>query len=430
MTWSLNFSIPMKAINLRNLNLPSPSKRHIALQVSPEAERAVRRGHPWIYISAIKKQSHEGAAGDLVIIFDSKRKFLAVGLFDPQSSIRVRIVQHKTQAIINQEWFNNRLSAARQLRASLLFAPPERATTGYRLVHGENDGLSGLVIDRYKETLVIKLYSPAWIPYLKNIIAALENITSIDHLVLRLGRNMMKNPQLLFGLEDGMMLRKQAINHPIIFQENGLFFEVDPISGQKTGFFLDQRDNRAQVEKLAKGKSILNLFAYTGGFSVYAARGGARHIISLDSSGPALEMAIRNFAHNQDTHAIAVVKHETLIDDAFAALRRMKKEGRRFDMVIVDPPMFAHKKSQVPKAMQAYVRLTQMSLNVLRPGGILVQASCSSPIEAEEFFNNVHLTCSQKGRHLSEIIRTEHALDHPITFKEGAYLKCVFAFVS
>ncbi|MBE9525127.1 MAG: class I SAM-dependent methyltransferase [Chloroflexi bacterium] len=419
----------MKTKILSNLNLPSPSDRRIAIRVSSRAARAIQRGHPWLYESAIRKQSHEGSSGDIAIIFDSNRRFLAAGLFDPQTSIRVRILQHTVQASIDQDWFNERIRAAVKLRVPLLSMPPERATTGYRLVHGENDGLPGLIVDRYEEILVLKLYTCAWIPHLKNIFVALEKSTPGKYLILRLGRAMMNHPQSLYGLQDGMVFCEDALSTPIIFQENGLFFEVDPILGQKTGFFLDQRDNRFRVENLAKGKSVLNAFSYTGGFSVYAARGGAKHIISLDQSGPALEAAIRNFAHNQDNPAIAKAKHETMIDDAFVALMRMKNQGRLFDMVIADPPMFAHKQAQIAKAMHAYRRLTHLSLGVLRSGGILVQASCSSQIRANEFFKGVHQAATQNGRNLSEIERSEHGIDHPITFNEGAYLKCMFAVV-
>jgi len=424
---SVNFGTFMKEGNLETYNLPKPSERRIALRINLAAERALRSGHPWLFENAIVEQSHEGAAGDLAIVFDSKRRFLAVGLFDPHASIRVRILQHRKQTTINRAWFIEKLSAAAQRRASLIARPPATATTGYRLVHGENDGFPGLVLDLYNQSAVLKLYTTAWIPHLEDVLYALHNFAPIKRVILRLSRAMIKHQQVLHGLQDGMILVGAPINHPILFRENGLVFETDPIRGQKTGFFLDQRDNRARVEKLADEKIVLNVFAYTGGFSVYAARGGAKHIISLDLSSQALETANHNMTHNQDHPVVAAAKHDILVSDAFAALKQMKKEGRRFDMVIVDPPMFAKKQAQVPNAMQAYRRLTQLSLSVLRPGGILVQASCSNPIEANYFFKSVHQSALQIGRPLSEIERTGHALDHPITFKEGAYLKCIFA---
>ena len=211
----------------------------------------------------------------------------------------------------------------------------------------------------------------------------------------------------------------------ILFKENGLIFESDPIHGQKTGFFLDQRDNRARVEKLSKDKSVLNVFAYTGGFSVYAARGGAREVVSVDISAPAIEAAIRNMAHNELT-----VPHETIAEDAFEVLARMGSQKRLFDLVIIDPPMFAQNEKQIATALSAYRRLTRLGLGALRQGGILVQASCSSRVDADAFFESIHQTAREAGRELTEIERSGHALDHPIGFKEGAYLKCLFATAS
>jgi 23S rRNA (cytosine1962-C5)-methyltransferase len=411
-------------------HIPAPAARRIAIRVTPEAERALRQGHPWLFDQAIRQQSHEGAPGDLAVIFDRKRRFLAVGLYDPHASIRVRILQHGEPATIGQGWFKAKLSAAAELRAPLLQQPPDVTTTGYRLVHGENDGLPGLVIDRYENTVVLKLYTPAWIPHLKDMCAVLTGISPAERLVLRLSRAMLKLPQNLFGLSNGMILSGPTFDHPVLFQENGLRFEVDPIHGQKTGFFLDQRDNRARVEKLANGKSVLNVFAYTGGFSIYAARGGARNIISVDTSAPALAAAVRNLAHNQHIPTVAAAMHEVVAEDAFETLAQMGANNRRFDLVIIDPPAFAQKQTQVAQALSAYRRLTQLGLGVLRPGGTLVQASCSSRVDAETFFNTVNRAAEQVGRPLREIERAGHALDHPITFKEGAYLKCLFAVAS
>ena len=402
--------------------LPSPSAKRIALHINAPAERALRQGHPWIFDQAITEQSHAGSPGDLAVIFDNKRRFLAVGLYDPSSSIRVRILQHRRPAIINVDWFQEKLSAAANLRKSL---PPE--TNGYRLVHGENDGLPGLIIDRYAETLVLKLYTPAWIPHLNGLCSALVQIHPNKNIILRLNRSLMKQDEFLFGLKDGMTLAGTTHEDLILFQENSLTFECDPINGQKTGFFLDQRDNRARVEKLSKGKSVLNLFAYTGGFSVYAARGGAKKVTSVDISAPAIEAAVRNFEYNKRIPTVMAAQHETITQDAFEVLAQMEIEKRKYDMVIIDPPMFAQNQSQVASALSSYRRLTRLGLGVLRPDGILVQASCSSRVDAETFFETIHQTAREANRRLTEIERTTHALDHPIGFFEGAYLKCLFA---
>ncbi|MFZ5916552.1 MAG: class I SAM-dependent rRNA methyltransferase [Chloroflexota bacterium] len=408
-------------------HIPEPAARRIALRITPEAERAVRRGHPWLFDQAICQQSREGRSGDLAVVFDTRRRFLAVGLYDPHSAIRVRILQHGRPAVIDQDWFRGRLAAAALRRAPLLQRPLEVATTGYRLVHGENDGLPGLVIDRYEQTCVLKLYTAAWMPHLKDVLSALAAVCPVERLVLRLSQTLPEHTQDLFGLSDGTVLDGPELDGPVMFLENGLRFEADPIRGQKTGFFLDQRDNRARVERLAYGKTVLNVFAYTGGFGVYAARGGAARILSVDASLPALQVTIRNLAWNRHIPNVAAASHDILVGDAFEVLTRLRKDARLFDMVIVDPPAFAKKREQETQALSAYARLTRLSLGVLQSGGTLVQASCSSQVSAETFFETVHRAAVQARRPLRELERTAHALDHPIGFKEGAYLKCLFA---
>ena len=413
---------------MTNLNsilskLPSPATKRIALRVRAPAERALHQNHPWIFDQAITQQSHDGAPGDLAVIFDGNRRFLAVGMYDPTSFIRVRILQHRQPAVIDADWYQSKLIVANQIRKPLA----QQSTDGYRIVHGENDGLPGLVIDRYAETLVIKIYSPIWIPHLKDLCSALAKTNPAERLILRLSRSLMKQSEFLHGLEDGKTLSGQSPEEPILFRENDLTFECDPFRGQKTGFFLDQRENRARVEKLSKGKSVLNVFSYTGGFSVYAARGGAKEIVSVDSSAPAIEAAIRNFSYNRHIPAERSAIHETISEDAFEVLARMRSQKKMFDLVILDPPMFAQNQNQIAAGLSAYRKLTRLGLEVLRAGGILVQASCSSRIDAETFFDTIHQTAREANRRLTEIERTAHPLDHPIKFDEGAYLKCLFA---
>ena len=403
------------------LQLPGVSEKRIAMRISSAAERALRQGHPWVFDQSITEQNHAGVPGDLAVIFDDKRRFLAIGLYDPTSAIRVRILQSHEPATINADWFQNKLTAASHLRAAL----DEKNTNGYRLVHGENDGLPGLVLDRYAETLVLKLYTPAWIPHLKDFCNALSRVSPAQYLILRLSRSLQKQTESLYGLTDGMILSRPPPPSLILFKENGLIFEADPVQGQKTGFFLDQRENRDRVEKLSRGRSVLNVFAYTGGFSVYAARGGAKEVVNVDASTPALEAAVRNMRHNNLT-----VPHETIAEDAFEVLARMASQNRLFDMVIIDPPMFAQSEKQIASALSAYRKLTRLGLSVLRKGGTLVQASCSSRVDAKPFFESIHQSAKGAGRRLTELERTGHALDHPISFKEGAYLKCLFARVS
>ena len=408
------------------LQLPHAATKRIALRITAPAERALRQGHPWVFDQSITEQSHAGVPGDLAVIFDEQRRFLAIGLYDPTSAIRVRILQSRDPATINTNWFQNKLTLAAHIRTGL----EAKDTNGYRLIHGENDGLPGLVIDRYDDTLVLKLYTPAWIPHLKELCDALILICPATHLTLRLNRTLQQQTEYLHGLSDGMTI--SLLTHPnlILFKENGLIFESDTVNGQKTGFFLDQRDNRMRVEKLSKAKSVLNAFSYTGGFSVYAARGGAREVVSVDVSAPAIAAAIRNMGHNQHVVTVAAAVHETVTEDAFAVLARMALQKRLFDVVIIDPPMFAQSEKQIEGALSAYRKLTRLGLSVLCEGGTLVQASCSSRVESDSFFESIHRSAQEAGRRLTEIERTSHALDHPVRFKEGAYLKCLFAAAS
>ncbi|MEJ2747170.1 MAG: class I SAM-dependent rRNA methyltransferase [Anaerolineae bacterium] len=400
-------------------NRASPQKR-LAVRVTPAAERAIKSGHPWLFESGIQSVSGDGRSGDLAIIFDRKNRFLAVGLYDPASMIRVRILQHSQPATINREWFQAKIEAAAQVRTTL----PDSQTTGYRLVHGENDGLPGLVIDRYDRTFVMKLYTAAWLAHLPDVVKALVDAVGPQRIVLRLNRDVVGQADLLGDLQNGSTIFGSSPDGPVQFRENGLHFEADVIAGQKTGFFLDQRENRARVEKLAQGKSVLNVFAYTGGFSLYAARGGATAVTSIDISQPALGAAERNFALNP---ALSRVPHKLIQGDAFQKLTRFGKDRKTFDLVIIDPPSFAKQKAEIDGALAAYARLVRLGLAVLSPNGRLVMASCSSRVTADEFFDLVHETAKKVGRPLHELERTTHPLDHPIGFPEGAYLKCLFA---
>jgi 23S rRNA (cytosine1962-C5)-methyltransferase len=396
--------------------LPRISDRRIALHVTPAAERALRSGHPWLFDQGIRRQSHAGQPGDLAVIFDRERRFLAVGLYDPDSPIRVKILQHRQPAEIDQDWFTARLQAAADRRQPLRNSP----TDGYRLVHGENDGLPALVVDRYADTLALKLYSAIWLPHLVALIAGLQAVQPCARMVLRLSRNMTAPP----GVRDGQVILGPALTGPIIFRENGLKFAADVAQGHKTGFFFDQRDNRARVRDRAARRRVLDVFAYTGGFSVYAAAGGALAVTSLDVSAPALQAAAANFRLNQDQPPVAAARHEMITADAFEGLAHL---GRTYDMVIVDPPAFAKSAAEVPGALAAYARLTRLALAALEPGGVLVMASCSSRVSADAFFAVVEHTAQDCGRPLRDMLRTGHALDHPIGFPEGAYLKCLFA---
>ncbi|MFO7821119.1 MAG: class I SAM-dependent methyltransferase [Lentisphaeria bacterium] len=400
------------------------SPNRIAVHLMPAALRAVRSGHPWVYDRGIRKQNKEGAVGDLAVLFDRNRNFVGLGLYDPESPIRVRVLHQGEPTRINTTWLGTRLERALNVRDALMSDP---RTTGYRLVHGENDGLPGLVIDGYEQTLVIKLDTAAWVPHLPVLTDLLIELLSPERVVLRLNRTVSRSPALSDELVDGTILHGPPLKQPVIFLENGLRFEADPISGQKTGFFLDQRENRARVENFSRGKDVLNVFAYTGGFSLYAARGGATRVVSLDISKPALVAAERNFALNEEVEKVAAAEHETACADAFEYLSQRGKGGRKFGLVILDPPSFARKQAQVNKAVANYERLARLGLECLKPKGILVAASCSSRVPAEVFFQAIQRAASQSNRPLHILERTTHAADHPVGFPEGAYLKCLFA---
>jgi 23S rRNA (cytosine1962-C5)-methyltransferase len=399
--------------------LPTPSARRIAIHLKPAAERAVKQGHPWVFDQGITRQSHEGLSGDVAVVYDQKNRFLAVGLYDPVSPIRVKVLQTKHPAEINVDWFRQRLQEAVDLRAPLL----DSDTNGYRLVHGENDGLPGLVIDRYDTTLVIKLYTAAWLPHLRAVLAALEQTIYAERWVLRLARAVGQP----FGLQNGMILKGTPPKGPLTFQENGLLFTADVIRGHKTGFFFDQRDNRALAGKLAHGRTVLDVFAYVGSFAVYCAQGGASHITSVDVSAPALETAQQIYTLNLRQGRIPNVPFETVVGDAFKTLSGLVRQRRLYDMVIIDPPTFASSEADVPGALRAYHQLADLGAQLLAPGGVFVMASCSSRVSEPQFFETIITAATAQRPDLAEIARTDHALDHPIGFPEGAYLKCWFA---
>lgn len=390
--------------------------KNIKILVSRNIEKIILSGHPWVFDKSIISQKGDGPPGTLGIIFNSKNKFLAAGLYDPLSPLRLRILHRGKPALIDEKFFMERLKKAFSIREFL----PSSGTTGYRLINGENDGFPGLVMDRYEDTLVIKIYTCAWIVHLKKFLPYVCDIFPHKRLLLRLNRYCMKEKDYLCGLYDGQIFYGPPLSEPVVFSENHLKFEADLIKGQKTGFFLDQRDNRKKVQDLSHGKEILNVFSYTGGFSVYAAKGGAKHVTSLDISRHALKSGERNFSLNPD---IVHIPHETIHGDAFKELRILIDRGQKFDMVILDPPSFAKKKEENPEAIKAYRKLNSLGVSLLNPGGILVSCSCSAHVSPEEFR---YAVIKSINKNYSIIEETGHSEDHPVIFKEGRYLKALF----
>ena len=402
---------------------PRCSRKPVKLQVSNSAIASLHRGHPWLYAERIKAESHRGQPGDLAVVFDAKKRFVAVGLYDPLSPIRMRALRASKPGPIDRAFFAERIAMALARRLPL----QNTQTDGYRMIHGESDGMPGMVVDRYAETAVVKLYTLAWLPHLYDCLGCLLEQQPLARIVLRLSRGMQQHPESLRGLADGQILYGEPISETLTCLENGLRFEVDPVHGQKTGFFLDQRDNRARVERLAKGRKVLNAFSYNGGFSLAAARGGAIEVTSLDQSGPALASSQRNFALNAAVPTIAATRHLTIEGDAFKALGELAKQGKQYDLVIIDPPAFAVRRSQLKEALIAYGRLAQLGVSLLAPGGDIVLASCSNPVSPAEFRQTVCAAAARAGRPLRQIQESGHALDHPLDFAESRYLKCLFA---
>ena len=399
---------------------PSSNPPRLRLRVTAAAESAIRSGHPWVYDNSIREQNRAGTAGELAVVFDRRDRFLALGLFDPLSPIRLRVLHHGKPATADDVWWRARLASALERRAGLFDA----ATTGYRCLSGENDGWPGLVLDRYDTAYVLKLYSAVWLPRLNDVVRWLKEAVQPERLVLRLSRNIQPEAEAKFQLREGQMLVGTAPNGPVVFQETGIRFEAEVVRGQKTGFFLDQRENRRRVEKLSAGRDVLNAFSFSGGFSLYAARGGARCTTDLDISPHALDSACRNFALNAAAPRIVACRHECVQADTFDWLGA--KPDADFDLVVLDPPSLAKRETEREGAVQAYHRLATLGIPRLRRGGILVAASCSAHVTTGEFFGAVQEALEASGRRFLELERTGHAPDHPATFPEANYLKCLF----
>lgn len=411
------------------------SKRNVAVRITPDAVRQVRGGSPWVFDGSIDSVTFDAEPGTTAILFDRKREFVGVGLYDPFSPIRVRVLQFGERVQVGETLLRQRIVAAVARRDAIrdqVDGDGAPLTTGYRLIHGENDGMPGLVVDRFGGTLVMKWYTIAWNAHLDTLVEILVDLLAPTAVVLRLGRTVKAHARTVDAPTDGTTVYGDSPPAPVEFRESGWWFEADVVHGQKTGHFLDQRDNRQRVGALAAESNVLDVFSSTGGFSVAAVGSGARSVALIDQSTHALAAARRNLARNFDAgteRLSGVAERATMIvGDAFAELQRLANDRASFDLVVVDPPSFAHNQAAVPQAIAAYQRLTGLALAVLGPGGILVQCSCSSRVTNDAFFDAVLDAAEQAGRPLGEIERTFHALDHPVGFEHGAYLKALFAF--
>lgn len=391
----------------------TPQLDRIAIKLKATAEKAVRQGHPWVFETSITKQSKPGKTGDLAIIFSNKsNKFLGLGLFDVDSPIRIKMLHHGESIVIDDTWLLTKIRKAYQWRLPLL----QTDTNSYRLIFGENDGLPALIIDVYDGAAVVKIYSGIWIPWIKVIADIVVEVSHVTAIVLRLSRNLQK---AILSYQDGQVIYGILEKEEVIFKEHGVKFSANLIHGHKTGFFLDHRHNRKKVGELSRGKTVLDVFSYAGGFSVHALVGGATEVTSLDISPQALKLAQHNAALN-----VHLGKHQIIAADAFQALEELYHQRKTFDIVVVDPPSFAKQESEVARAIHSYRKLLRWSIPLVSNKGILVMASCSSRVSNEGFFATVKEALKVSGRRYKELIHTGHDIDHPIGFPEGTYLKC------
>ena len=403
--------------------LDRASSAIVRVWLTQEGEKTVRRRRPWLFGGHVQRVSHDATTGCTAIVYDEKRRFVAVGMYDADSPIRVRLLEFGQQTTIDAAWLARRLNASLAVRDAIA----DEQTNGWRLVYGESDGLPGLVIDRYASVIVVKFYTGAWARFAHNIYDWCFALDGIAAVVARCARSVAAVAGSESWIQDGSVVRGALEpGGQVQFLERGLRLYCDPCKGQKTGFFLDQRDNRTRIGAMAAGKTVLNVFAYSGGFSLHAARGGARQVMSLDLSRPALQVAERNFLANQDDVHVRQCEHQTLAGDAFVELAELARQRRSWDIVIIDPPAFAKEAAHIDRALAAYQKLARLGAALVSRGGTLVLASCSSRVTPSQFEDVMREAVQSTGRRVRHSERTGHPLDHPVGFEQAEYLKCLF----
>lgn len=383
------------------------------LILKPGRDKSVKQRHPWIFSGAIAHVEGEPAPGETVRVVASHGGFLALAAYSPQSSIRARIWTWNPDEPVDPSFFRARIARAALARAA--FSTPRGA---YRLIHGESDGLPGLIVDHYADTLVMQCLSQGtehWRQVLTTLLAEQPDITYIFERSDVDVRDLEGLPPHVGPLTGAMPTA------PLEILENGLRFGVDIVHGHKTGFYLDQRANRQSVREMSAGREVLNCFSYTGAFTVYALAGGATSVLSIDSSADALAQARENVALN----GFSDEKTEWLEGDVFKELRTLRDRARSFDLIILDPPKFAATASQAERAARGYKDINLLALKLLRPGGILFTFSCSGGVSAEFFEKIVAGAALDAGVEAQIIGRMSQGADHPVAlnFPEGAYLK-------
>ena len=378
-------------------------------------DRSVLRRHPWIFAGSVDRLEGRARAGDTVLVMDSRGKPLARAAWSPESQIRARVWSFDPEQSIDHAFIKRAVAASVARRAS---HPWLAGQDGVRLIHGESDGLPGVIADRYGAMVVVQLTSAGADKWRDAIVAGLVQATGCSAVYERSDSDVRKLEGL--GPVTGLVYGEMPESLTIV--ENGVRMEVDVAGGHKTGFYLDQRENRQLTGRLAAGRDVLNCFCYTGGFSLQALAGGATSVISIDSSGPALGTAARNMALNPQLDASRAEWRE---DDVFQALRNLKAEGRKFDLIILDPPKFAPSAAHAERAARAYKDINLLGLRLLNPGGILMTYSCSGGIGLEMFQKIVASAASDVGIDARILHRLSAAPDHPVglAVPEGEYLK-------
>lgn len=391
--------------------------------LKPGREKSLIRRHPWIYSGSIdsklSSQADEIIDGDTVKVLDAKRNFLGWGAYSSLSQIRVRIWSWDPERVIDRGFFNERLVAAITMRSERFGsqAGGER-TNALRLVHAESDGLPGLVVDRYDDTLVVQILSRGTEYWRDTIIDLLIELTGVARVYERSDAAV----RSLEGLtEQTGLLYGDPIPDPFVIKENSLKFKVDIAQGHKTGFYLDQRSNRAIVGAIAGGRQVLDCFAYSGGFSVYALQGGAESVLAIDSSTDAIRLLDENIKRNGFSRERIEIQQL----DVFQALRLFRDQDRKFDLVVLDPPKFAPTAAHAQRAARGYKDINILAMKLLSPGGLLATFSCSGGVSAELFQKIIAGAAVDAGVDGKIIGRMTQDSDHPVAlnFPEGAYLK-------
>jgi 23S rRNA (cytosine1962-C5)-methyltransferase len=386
------------------------------IHLKPGREKSVLQHHPWIFSGAVDRVSGSPGVGETVRVLDSTGSHLGWAAYSPASQIRARLWSYDPPGVtVGIDFFRDHLSRSLSLRKSLAISDQ---TTAYRLVHAESDGIPGLIVDRYNDRLVVQVLSAGAEFWKDTLVDLLVELTGVTCVFERSDVDVRR----LEGLPERVgPLRGTFEDHKVLICENGLYFWVDLERGHKTGFYLDQRENRACLRGYAQGRQILNCFSYTGGFAVYGLAGGAESVVSIDTSAQALSLGAENLTQNQ----LSPERAEWLEGDVFQLLRKFRDQGRSFDLVILDPPKFAHTASQAERAARGYKDINLLAFKLLRPGGFLFTFSCSGGITPELFQKIVAGAALDAGVDARIIDHLTQANDHPVAlnFPEGAYLK-------